>query len=129
MDIVITLPRILIYKIKKGSKKVEIRKSFPKEFDFEEDCVFVVEKGTKNVVMSFDVIKVSTADNPALAWDYCGSQMGIPYEWLREYATPGKELYIWHIGDVHEFAKPFPLEETFFIKRAPQSYCYVRRYL
>ena len=127
MDIVITLPLNLIYRIKCGIKLVEVRKSFPKKFNMLEDNVFVVEKKTTNVIMSFTLRRYKVVSSPSEAWDLCGYRMGIPFEWLIDYAQSEKDLFLWYIDKVHVFAKPFKLEDTFGIKRAPQSFCYVRK--
>lgn len=126
MDIVITLPGVLINRIMNGSKKIEVRKVFPSYFTKGVDRVYVVLKKTTNVVMSFTVPYYTIYADPNLAWNKFGHELGIPIEWLRAYAKDDSYLCFWRIADVQVLEKPLPLEESFGIKRAPQSFAYVK---
>lgn len=126
MDIIITLPGVLINRIINGAKKFEVRKTFPQYYIKGVNRVFVVQKKTTNVIISFTVEYYKAYLDPKFAWERHGHELGIPIEWLLDYAKKGCVLYLWHIDDVQVFEKPLQLEENFGIKRAPQSYCYVR---
>lgn len=128
MDIVITLPGVLINRIMNGAKKFEVRKTFPGNFMKGVDRVYVVQKKTTNVLISFTVDYFKPYVDANSAWKRHGHELGIPVEWLRDYAQTAYTIFLWHIVDVQVFENPLQLEENFGIKRAPQSFCYVRKF-
>lgn len=127
MDIVITLPVSLWKKVVSGEKSIELRKSFPKEFDVNKDRVYVILKGTKLIVGYWNVIRFeafyaeSINDfNPILY------NISVPKQWIINYVGYSSMVYLWHIGDVVQFDKPINREYYWKMQTNPQSFIYLR---
>lgn len=126
MDIVITLPKNLIEKILSGEKTVEVRTRRPIQFDLYKDIVYVVQKGTRHVVMNFTIEQFVDVDQAGLLFLYNEGNVGVDLDWLMKYAANKKTFSIWYIGNVTSIDKIHLYLEEFSIKVAPQSYTYVK---
>lgn len=126
MDIIITLPKNLIDKILSGEKTVEVRTRRPIMFDLYKDIVFVVQKGTRRVVMDFTIEKFVDVDQAGLLFLYNEGKVGVDLNWLMKYAANKKKFSIWHIGCVTSLDCINATLDAFSIKVAPQSYAYVK---
>ena len=123
MNVVITLPSQLIEAIKSGKKSYEMRKSWPRLLDTSQDGFFVVEKGTKNVVLwcRCDFIREEDSiDNVCITYR---NRLGVSKDYIVNYMG-NKKVYLWHIFDVVIFEKPLSLNEDLFVERAPQQFAY-----
>ena len=126
MNIVITLPSHLIDAIISGEKTIEISKTKPRNFEISSDWVYVVERGTKDVVIAFSVRYFSYYHNNLMAWHYCKDKCGISEMQFRQYTDNARYIVLWHICVVQTFSVPVDLVEELGVSRAPQSYCYVK---
>ncbi|MBR3163689.1 hypothetical protein IKF15_00060 [Candidatus Saccharibacteria bacterium] len=129
MDILITLPKNLIEKILSGEKTVEVRTRRPIQFDLFNDIVYVVQKGTRRVVMNFSIEKFDDVDMAGLLFLYNEGKVGVDLNWLMQYAANKRMFSIWHIGCVTSMDKIYVYLDDLYIKVAPQSYTYVKTYL
>ena len=124
MNVVITLPRNLITAIVSGAKTIEFRKSYPKDFDCRKDCVFVIEKGTKNVVAYFFVSDFQYESNPVEIWRDYSIQIGVPFFWFMAYAPRCRAYYLWRIRKAAYLYTPLDRELSLGLTTNPQSYVY-----
>lgn len=124
MNIVITLPKVLISKIKEGTKNIEVRPSIPKMFDKEKDVVYVVEKGTKSCPIALVIENFELITNTDYAYRKYGKELGVPYLWFHMYAKTKKRLYFWHIGGVVIFGKELSMTDDLHVQRTPQALVY-----
>lgn len=124
MNIIITLPINLIAEIAEGRKQVEIRKSFPKNFNPDEDVVWVKTKGKDKVALCFTVSHFSEWYDIEDVWRCYNKKIGMPYAWLCTYAKRGERICVWHIQRVTLFYPNLSFSKTFKGKSAPQQYCY-----
>lgn len=124
MNIVITLPSELAHLIYEESKKVEVRKNFPKLFDPLNDVVYVCEKGTNQVTGMFTLESHEEINDPGQVWAQYGANLGIDEEWWRSYTEKPQTLHLWHIKNAEQFPEQYPLMSVFGIEKAPQSYAY-----
>lgn len=129
MDIVITLPKNLIEKILSGEKTVEVRTRRPIKFNLYRDIVYVVQKGTRRVVMNFTIERFIDVDKAGLLFYYNEGYVGVDLNWLMRYAANKKTFSIWHIGCITSMDKICVYLDDLYIKAAPQSYAYVKTYL
>lgn len=126
MDVVITLPKNLITAIVSGAKTIEFRKSYPKDFDCRETRVFVIEKGTRNVVAYFLVSDFQYETNPVEIWRDYSIQIGVPFFWFMAYAPGCRDYYLWRIRWATYLYTPLDRELFFGLTTNPQSYVYTR---
>ena len=124
MNIIITLPINLVAEIAEGRKQVEIRKSFPHNFNPDEDVVWVKTKGTDKVAICFKVSHFEESSDIAYICRRYQYKVGVPYGWLWSYAHKAKHIYVWHIEQVSIFRPNLSFSDTFKGLPAPQQYCY-----
>lgn len=124
MNIVITLPKNLITDIVSGAKTIEFRKSYPKDFDCKRDVVYVIEKGTRNVVAWFMVSEFQYKSNPVEIWGEYSIQIRVPFFWFVAYAPRCRDYYLWRIRKAAYLYNPLDRELSFGLKTNPQSYVY-----
>lgn len=129
MDIIITLPKNLIKKILSGEKTVEVRTRRPIKFDLYRDIVYVVQKGTRRVIMDFSIERFVDVDKDGLLFYYNEGNVGVDYDWLMKYAANKKTFSIWYIGCVCSLDLINATLDDFSIKVAPQSFAYVKHLL
>lgn len=126
MNVVITLPRNLITAIVSGAKTIEFRKSYPKEFDCRKDFVFVIEKGTRNVVAYFLVSDFQYETNPVEIWRDYSIQIGVSFFWFMAYAPRCRAYYLWRIRKAAYLYTPLDRELSLGLTTNPQSYVYTQ---
>lgn len=126
MDILITLPLNLIDYIMTGQKTTELRSVCPAKFNCERDVVYVVAKGTNNIMLSFTVRAFVRYDDCMGFWIDCGNSVCVDYLWVRRYAENKRVLYAWEIDTVTHIVPHLDAKEHFNIKSNPQSFIYVR---
>lgn len=126
MDIVITLPKNLIEKILSGEKTVEVRTHRPKLFNLYRDIVYVVQKGTRRIVMNFTIEEFLDVDRDGLISLYNEGIVGVNYDWLMQYAANKKTFSIWCIGCMTSLDSIDLTLDKMSVKAAPQSYAYVK---
>lgn len=124
MNIVITLPTKLARLIYEGAKTIEVRKSFPMDFNPKEDVVYICEKGTGLVTGMFTIDAKGTSNSPQLVWEKHKQSICIDERWFYNYLKGYKKFYLWHIHVSMRFQKQYPLQKYFNVKKAPQSYVY-----
>lgn len=107
--------------IKSGKKTCEIRKTKPKDIEYPFKVLCYVTGGV-GIVGEFEC---SATIKTNLYQYFIGSSCLSPKE-LQNYGK-GSSLYGWHVKEdsVAEYRDPIPLS-TFGIKRAPQSWQYIK---
>lgn len=125
MDIAITLPKKLWEKIVSGEKVYELRKECPRRFTMGSNVVYVILKGTKDVVGYFTVLSMSPVRiNDAVR---CNNLICADAGWIAKYLDYGNQKgYLWKVGDVNVF---FPHSKNIVdlhLKSNPQSFCYIK---
>jgi len=125
MDIAITLPKELWKKVVSGEKTYELRRKFPSNFTIGADKVYVILKGTKNVIGYFKVIanlKVQIHDAVMRS-----RQIGVEPEWIARYLDYGNKLgHLWKIGNVTVFSPHSMNIVDLHLKSNPQSFSYIK---
>lgn len=126
MDVVITLPKKLIHAIVSGVKTIEFRKNYPRDFDCRKDCVYIIEKGTRNVVALFLVSDFQYETNPVKIWRDYSIQIGVPFFWFMAYAPRCRAYYLWRIRKASYLYTPLDREVFFGLTTNPQGYVYTK---
>lgn len=126
MNIIITLPSDLIAAIVSRRKQIEFRKCLPKHFNPVDDWVYVIEKGTKNVVARFRVMYFQKEYDPIEIWHTYGRLIWVSFEWFVKYTSTAKIYYLWHISEPEYLEKPLHRGAFFGLSCNPQSYVYTR---
>ena len=126
MNIIITLPINLVAEIAAGRKQVEIRKSFPHNFNPDVDVVWVKTKGKDKVALCFTVSYFREFYDIADVWQRYRNKIGVPYAWLCSYAKRGERIYVWRIQRVTIFTPNLSFSATFKGVTAPQQFCYTK---
>ena len=123
MNIIMTLPRYIIDKILSGEKEFEYRCYYPKKFNWQNNKIFVVQKGTGNVVMWMTIgkpIELSgNGRNIAKKEAKCKNSF-LAKMW------DAVKLYMMPIALKHEYSRPLDLFECFDRRYAPQRYIYTK---
>lgn len=121
MNILITLPKLLIDKILSGEKKFEMRKCLPKNMRLGVDGFFVVEKGTDKVVCwcRVDVVYGTYIDHYSADW--FASRLCVSYEYVDKYAN-GKQVWLWKISKVIKLQNLS--RSALMIDKNPQQFAY-----
>lgn len=122
--IIITLPDYLWEKIVKKEKRIELRSRFPLSFSFKNSKCYVVRKGTHDVVGYFKITEISEYKPDSYIPIGLARLLGVTFKWLVSYCRNKKKLYLWHIGEVHEFPEPIDARQAFGISTNPQSFIY-----
>lgn len=127
MDIAITLPKSLWDKIVSGEKSIELRKSRPSFYRLHIDKVYVVVKGSTEIVGYFYVNSfMATSPSCLMTCHNWLRQIAVSPEWISDYIEGANLVYLWFIWKVVSFEKP--LSRTFDIKlnHNPQNYVYLK---
>lgn len=125
MNIVITLPKYLCQEIIAGRKKIEIRKNFPKKFRLLVDKVYVIQKGTHNIVCSFTIQTIEVHSNPYFLWNVAEDLICVSWDWFYKYVEKSSCFYAWVIGSVTTYHSILDARLFLGIYKNPQSFCYV----
>lgn len=123
MNILITLPKVLLEKIISGEKKFEMRKCVPKRMKLREDGFFVVEKGTDNIRCwcRVDWTQATFIDHYSVG--YFARALCVPEEYIEKYAN-GEKVYLWAIGKVKVFEGLKRSELMLIVDKNPQQFAY-----
>ena len=123
MNILITLPKLLIEKIISGEKKFEMRKCLPKNMKLGEDGFFVVEKGTDEVRCWCRVDKIETIpySNYAIA-EYYAKDLCVSSQFILDYAPLETKFHLWKIGKVKVLQDL--CRGSLFVDKNPQQFAY-----
>lgn len=124
MNVVITLPADLIAAIKNGMKCFELRSKLPRNFDPQKDVVFVCQKGTKEVPISFTIYKFYSYGKDSDCDYMLAERASVPVEWVRNYMAKHGSLYAWVIGYIVNLHNPAQVWSDLHIKSNPQSFIY-----
>lgn len=125
MNIVLSIHPKWAELIYSGKKTLELRKSFPKNFDPELDKVYLYETAPVKKVTGYfclekrheeEELEIHILDD---FFDEISEKSCVPRKQIDEYLKGG-DLEIWRIRTAVKFDKPFVLRE----KRAPQSWMY-----
>lgn len=128
MNVVITLPQRLSQAIISGTKKIEMRKSNPKNLNAGIDGFFVIEKGSDNVVCWCRVSRINKIylfNKQLRDWwyDTIGNDICISREEFHAYCRTTDIMYLWIIDKTIKFS-PNLHKSDLIIDKNPQSYCY-----
>lgn len=126
MDVVITLPKKLIHAIVSGTKTIEFRKSYPKDFDCRNDCVYIIEKGTQNVVAFFLVSDFQFEYDLVEIWRNYSIQLGVPFFKILTYAPRCRTYYLWRIRKAAYLYTPLDRELSFGLTTNPKGFVYAK---
>lgn len=124
MNIVITLPVNLIAEILEGRKMYEIRTKIPTNFNINRDVVYVVQKGTKKVVLYFTIVKFITGLDLNKNARYIAKKAAVLTGWLKNYAENKSMILAWEIGCYCKLTDCSAVYKQLGIKTNPQSYIY-----
>lgn len=119
MNVVITLPRVLIDKILSGEKKLEMRKGMPFRF-LGTDGFFVIEKGTDNI-RCFCVVDDYLSPHP-MGCEVWAAALGVSKDYVRNYCKNAKRIWLWKIGNVYRIVNQ--KRSDIGLKNNPKSYVY-----
>jgi len=124
MNIVITLPRILIDRIISGKKSVEVRSKVPTNFNLKTDVVYVAEKGTSKVPLMFSIKEFISFEDKTEAINYIINDAAVSMQFLKNYAKDKKTMCIWVLGRVCLLSESRHMATWLGIKKNPQSFIY-----
>ena len=124
MNIVITLPRILINKIISGEKSVEVRSKVPTNFNLKTDVVYVAEKGTSNIPLMFSIKEFISFKDKTEAINYINKDAAVSIQFLENYTKDKNTICIWVLGRVCLLPKSRHMATWLGIKKNPQSFIY-----
>lgn len=127
MNIIITLPAHYINDIIEGRKTIEVRKTFPRDFDVNNDVVFITSKGTKHVPLVLKLSHIEMIVDKQSAWNMYSEQICCSHEyWIRYAEKFQRPVYFWFIerwdwmkSGSRNYACSYD-----FCKTAPQSFAY-----
>ena len=123
--IIVTIKPVHLNNVRSGEKAFEMRKSCPAELPFRALCC---KSGSGGQILAEFVVDAAFREYPdecpALVDAACVS-MGM----AEDYAA-GKEVWFWHISQMIDYCstKGYRVRHIseFGLKRAPQSWCYVK---
>ena len=107
-----------------GEKTLELRKTAPKGFEKGEIKVYLYETDLKSItgVISVNFCHEITEITPKIVENSC-----LSHEEIEQYKAKGRgKLYGWEICGVDEYGPDWLYPEDLYIKRAPQSWQFVR---
>lgn len=126
MDIAITLPRSLWNKIVSGEKSIELRKVRPNLFNAWRDRVYVVTKGSNEVVGYFYIeCFMATTLSCLMVSHRWLEQIAVSQEWVSTYIEGSKLIYLWFIGKCVSFNKSADRNFDMRLKNNPQCFTYI----
>lgn len=128
MDVIITLPSKVIQLIKEGKKHIELRKTCPVFFHPLENVIYIVEKGTNDIVGYMTIEQIIWTKNKYGILKDWSKDIAISLERIAFYIKDAKELYGLFISEYKSFDKPLSLNEYFHVKKEPQSFMYTFDY-
>ena len=127
MNVLITLPSWLIKEISEYRKSYVIRTCIPLKYNPIHDRIFVVEKGTRQIRLSFRSPFFYGFENKSKAWRDFGDYLGISEDFYLKYTESKKYLYLWSIQNIEVYDDGDLTTNEIGIKHNPQSFCYFPR--
>lgn len=127
MNVLITLPSWLIKEISEYRKRFEIRTQIPLKYDPLHDRIFVVEKGTNQIRLSFRSPFFYGIENKSKDWRDFGDYLGISKEFYLKYTESRKKLFLWTINNLEVYDDGCLTTNEIGIRHNPQSFCYFPR--
>lgn len=124
MNILVTLPKVLIDAIIAGDKIFEMRSVCPKHLHVGEDGFFCVEKGSDSIRCWCRVDYILKIDVQSESYHGLSKELYISDEYLADYLMSHKRNYLWKIGKVIAFEKDAIIKEHLFVDGNPQSFAY-----
>lgn len=124
MNVVITLPVNLIAEILEGRKVFEIRSKIPQNFDKKRDVVYVVQKGTKKVILYFTIIDFNSYSDLRGMAGYVAKKAAVLTGWLKTYAEGKEKIHAWVIGCYCKLTDSSEVYQQLGITSNPQSFVY-----
>ena len=107
-----------------GEKTLELRKTAPKGFEKGEIKVYLYETDLKSItgVIYVNFFHEITEITPKIVENSC-----VSLDEIEKYKAKGRgKLYVWEICGVDEYGPDWLYPEDLHIKRAPQSWQFVR---
>lgn len=127
MDIAITLPKSLWDKIVSGEKSIELRKNQPYHFDIDFDRVYVVLKGSSDIVGYFNIAEfVATSPSCLMTSQNWLRKIAVSQDWISHYIEGASLVHLWFIGKVFQYKEPLSRPFTMKLSNNPQSYIYLK---
>lgn len=123
-NIVITLPKDLWNSIKRGEKKIVLRKSIPVKFDNYYSKCYVILKGTRNVVGYFYIDTFHKIQKNSNLIKNLSGLACITEDWILKYYQNRDCITCWHIGKVYDFEWLEYASKLIGSKPNPQAYYY-----
>ena len=124
MNVLITLPAGLIKEISKNRKWYEIRPCFPLNYNRIHNRIFVVEKGTNQIRLSFRSPRFIKIENRSEAWRKFGNYLGVSINFYFKFTKSKKNIYLWPITNLILYDDGCLTTTEIGIRRNPQSFCY-----
>lgn len=124
-DIVITLPEKLWYYICSGRKKIELRKRIPEEFDINFSRVWVIRKGSSQIMGYFNIESFREDHEYMKRIVDIAIAAAVSEQFVRSYYQGYKKACIWKIRPVYQSTKPIDSFVEFGMRTNPQSFVYV----
>ena len=124
-DIVITLPERIWYCICSGGKKIELRKRIPEEFDINFSKVWVIRKGSSQIMGYFNIESFREDQEYMKRIVDIAIAAVVSVEFVRSYYQGYKKACIWNIGPVYKSDMLYDRYAMFGMKHNPQSFVYV----
>lgn len=127
MDIAITLTKSLWKKIVSGEKTIELRKTRPYHFDIDFDRVYVVLKGSSDIVGYFYINGfIATTPSILMTSQNWLRKIAVSQDWLSNYIEGVSLVLLWFIGKVVQYKEPLSRPFTMKLSNNPQSYIYLK---
>lgn len=126
MNVLITLPSRLIKEISENRKWYEIRPCIPLKYDPLHDRIFVVEKGTNQIRLSFRSPAFFGIENRSEAWKKFGDFLGVSKKFYFKYTKSKKNICLWPITNLKVYDNGYLTTTEISIKHNPQMFCYFK---
>lgn len=124
MNVLITLPSGLIKEISEYRKWYEIRPCIPLKYDPFHDRIFVVEKRSNQIRLSFRSFAFFEIENRSKTWREFGNFLGVSAQFYFKYTKSKKKLYLWPITHLKVYDDGCLTTTEIGIRHNPQSFCY-----
>lgn len=124
MNVLITLPSWLIKEIIENRKWYELRSGMPLKYNPFHNRIFVVEKGTNQIRLSFRPTYFIQVKSRSKAWHDFGDFLGISKDFYLKYTESKKNLFLWPITFLEVYKDGNLTTTALGIKHNPQAFCY-----
>lgn len=123
MDIVITLPPILVEAFIRGEKTAELRKNKPRFLKVGEDGFFIVTKGTRFVSCWCRVSELKKLDKNSTLTEEEKRSLFVNDLWIENYRESSEQCYIWKTDKI-KCLHPTITIDKLMVEKAPQQFAY-----